>query len=110
MSSDAPRSRNQGWKQAAEKGATAAPGQRAWQQTQAAGADKTRKPLSKRTKMVIAAVLLGVGIYGIALLIAMLIPAKPARLLLVGSAYEDNLLVPHNIFGWKGARNLKDSG
>ena len=34
-------------------------------------------------------------------------PIKPACLVLIGSGYEQNLLLPHNVYGWNGLATLE---
>ncbi len=36
-------------------------------------------------------------------------PPKLACLVLVGNSYEDNLALPHNIYGWRGLRDLAEN-
>lgn len=67
-----------------------------------------RKKRSRRTKIV-----LGVSALlacNIVLLFAVywMWPPKPACLLLVGAGYEDNLAVPHNVYGWQGLNDLAE--
>jgi hypothetical protein len=60
----------------------------------------------------LAGAVLGLGI-GLAMtfwLIALLRLPRPARLVLVGAGYRDNLQIPHNAYGWAGLLNLEKLG
>src|SRR5439155_16506872 len=35
-------------------------------------------------------------------------PPKPACLVLIGAGYENNLGVPHNVYGWEGLNALAE--
>ncbi len=58
----------------------------------------------KRTVALISLILLAVGI---GIVIYWLRPIKPACLVLIGSGYETNLLLPSNVYGWNGLLALE---
>jgi hypothetical protein len=93
--------RTQGAGAKADRKASAEP---AWRKDKSAAAPKRR--LSRRTQLGIAAGLFVVAVAGVAALIWMIIPPPPACLVVVGAGYEDNLSLPHNVYGWQGARDL----
>jgi serine/threonine-protein kinase len=72
----------------------------------ARGALWGRMPFRKRWALVGIAGGLFLGLLGGLFLVLMLRPPKPARLIVVGSGYEDNLTLPHNAYGWKGAKDV----
>src|ERR1051325_4753620 len=74
-------------------------GARPWQPTQAADSAPSSRRGIKRAIALLALIGIAVGI-GVAILL--LQPLKPACLVLIGSGYEDNLFLPHNVFGWNG--------
>jgi hypothetical protein len=58
---------------------------------------------------------IGTGVLAFLLLNALLIfviywlwPPKPSCLVLLGAGYEDNLAVPHNVYGWEGMQGLAE--
>ena len=74
---------------------------RPWQGKESAPAGAT--PVSKRNvKRVIAVGALVAIAAVIGIVIVWLRPIKPACLVLIGSGYEQNLLLPHNVHGWNG--------
>jgi hypothetical protein len=75
-----------------------------WKKDQAAA--PARRRWSRRTQLGVAGGLFGLLAVGVAALLWMLYPPKPACLVVVGSGYEDNLSLPHNVYGWSGARDL----
>jgi hypothetical protein len=58
----------------------------------------------KRTVALVSLVILAVGV---GLVVYWLRPIKPASLVLIGSGYESNLLLPNNVHGWNGLRALE---
>jgi hypothetical protein len=78
--------------------------QPAWRKGPAAARPARR--LSRRAQFGIAAGLFLVAVAGVAALLWMLYPPQPACLVVVGAGYEDNLSLPHNVYGWQGARDL----
>jgi hypothetical protein len=81
-------------------------GGRSWQTSDAQPADGAA-PVSRRAiKRTIAVIaLLGLAI-AIGVLIILPRAQRPACLIVVGSGYEQNLLLPHNVYGWNGASQL----
>jgi hypothetical protein len=60
-----------------------------------------------RSRWFIATVLaLGTGIAATVWLVTLLRLPRPARLVLIGASYQDNLQIPHNAYGWAGLRDL----
>ncbi len=97
------------WKKAAASAdAAKGSGARAWQnQNSASGAAPQR--FSPATKRGMAAGLLVVLIVGTLSLFYYLRPPKLACLVLVGNSYDDNLALPHNIYGWHGLKDLAEN-
>jgi len=96
MPNDRPASKKTSWKQ--DNGATARKPVRGWQQDREV---RTAHPVRPRrpVKLLWAALALLVCCGSIIGLIILLSPPKPARLVLVGASYADNLSVPHNAYG-----------
>src|SRR5262249_3616119 len=46
-------------------------------------------------------------VVALVVLIILIQPPPPAALVLVGADYADNLMVPHNILGWKGIEGIQ---
>jgi hypothetical protein len=91
--------RNQGGPGERKKGA-----QPAWRKDQEAP-HKSRR-LSRPTKFGIVLGLCVVLVGGLVWLLLMLWPPSSAALVVVGSGYEENLAVPHNVYGWDGAKDV----
>lgn len=67
-------------------------------------------PVSKRNVLRLAALsALVATVAGIGAVVVWLRPGKPACLALVGSGYERNLMLPHNVHGWNGLAILDRS-
>jgi hypothetical protein len=94
--------RNQGQGGGGERKEGAKP---AWRKDKPTAAAPKRR-WSRRTQFGIAGGLFLLLVGAVAALIWMLNPPKPACLVVVGSGYEDNLALPHNFYGWNGARDL----
>lgn len=80
-----------------------------WQASGDTADDAPGLPSKRSVKRFLAIVaLLSIAVV-IGVIILLLRPIRPACLILVGSGYEHNLLLPHNIHGWNGGlRLLKD--
>src|SRR4029077_9418970 len=85
--------------------APAGAGPRAWQGQQAAPTT-IAPPRSKGGKIAIALALMGLIIGGAVYVAMLLWPHKPVALVLLGSSYDVNLAVPHNVYGWNGLKDL----
>src|SRR5947209_1535312 len=105
MPADQPRGPNRAWKNQAAGPAAAGTGKRAWQKAPDA-ATGPQRPWSKKSK-------LGLATFAVSAIIALMIgvvlylrPAKPACLVLIGTGFEEEMAVPHNVYGWKGLEDL----
>ena len=106
MSSDKPRKPS--WRSEVPKKATKSEAARpAWQREAAAPVEATPR-WNRKTKI-------GVGVFGFLAFNALLIwviywlwPPKPSCLVLLGAGYEDNLSVPHNVYGANGLDGLAE--
>jgi hypothetical protein len=109
MPADQPRGPNRAWKNQAASPGAASSGKRAWQKRPDLPAGP-RRPWSKKSKLGLATF----AVSGILLLMIAVIlylrPAKPACLVLVGDGFEEELAVPHNVYGWKGLVDLAALG
>jgi len=108
MAKDEPKHKSAGWRDLGGEQPAATPGRHGWQQGQLAGTGETRQPWSKRTKLAILGTLLALVAVGIYTVIIYFIPPKPAAMLLVGSGYETNLLLPPNALGWNGLKKISE--
>jgi hypothetical protein len=81
-------------------------GSRPWQPKDAAP-DSSAKPGKRTVKRIAAVVALLAIAVGIGIVFLWLRPIKPACLVLIGSGYEQNLLLPHNAYGWNGLTALE---
>jgi hypothetical protein len=95
------------WRDSGNESAPESTGSRPWQPGDDAHGDPSG--LSRRTvKRTIALVsLIGIAII-IGVVFVMMRPIKPACLVLAGSGYETNLLLPHNAHGWNGLYQLQN--
>jgi hypothetical protein len=107
MPADPSRRQPPAWRKQASAGAERkASAQPAWRKD--AAAPRPTRRFSRRAQFGVAGGLFLVLVAGLAVLIYWLSPPKPACLIVVGSGYEDNLSLPHNVYGWKGARDVAD--
>ena len=81
---------------------------RAWQAAGPAPAEASGLPSKRGVKRILAAVFLIAFAVGIGVLLYMLRHTPPTGLVLIGSGYEKNLLLPHNVYGWNGLKKLED--
>ncbi len=85
-------------------------GTRPWKakEAQAAGPKLPSRRFLRRA--VVVTCILGLAV-GVGVLLSFLKGTRPACLVVVGSGYEHNLLLPHNVYGWHGAQEvLKNIG
>jgi hypothetical protein len=80
--------------------------QHKWRQ-RAAQPVKEKRPWSKRSKFLFRAGLLGAVIGLIVVVILWLWPPKRIALVLVGAGYEENLALPHNVYGMNGLEGIQ---
>src|SRR5947199_7819291 len=93
------------WKKAGAAGDRNREAQPGWRKEPAPSERASRK-WSRQSK-------LGVGVGAFFVFSALfvwvvywLLPLKPSALVLLGAAYEDNLSVPHNVYGWQGLKDF----
>lgn len=67
----------------------------------------TEGPKSKTMRLVVALGLFGLIAAAVVIVVLWLQPVKPACLVLVGSSYDVNLSLPHNVYGWEGLNKLR---
>src|SRR5271166_4851578 len=101
MAVDQPRGPNRAWKQQAAAPGAAGTGKRAWQKSPDTPTGPKR-PWSKKAKLGMATFALSAIVGLMIAVILWLRPLKPACLVLMGAAFEEDLAVPHNVYGWKG--------
>jgi hypothetical protein len=107
MALDQPRGPNPAWKKQAATPDAAGPGKRLWQKPSDTPAGSKRR-WSKKAKLGLATFMLS-AIVGLMIgVILWLSPIKPACLVLRGAPFEEDLAVPHNVYGWKGLEDLAD--
>jgi hypothetical protein len=94
-----------GWRDSAKPGERKSAAQAEWRKDKAAPPGKS-KFLSRRVRFTILSSLLLVTTGALVALYFYLKPPKQAGLFLVSAGYEDNLAVPHNVFGRDGMREL----
>ena len=92
----------------ADADASKAGGARAWQTRDTAAPTATMPSRRTRRRVIAVACLVGLAI-GIGILLSYLKGTRPACLVVLGSGYEHNLLLPHNAYGWNGATHLLDN-
>src|SRR5437763_15698397 len=73
-----------------------------WTQRRARPAGELKLPRSRSFK--VAGALLGflACLAALVVLIILIWPPSSVALVLVGADYADNLMIPHNVLGWKG--------
>src|SRR5262245_13807351 len=105
MPSDKPRPTWRSDVPAADKKREALP---TWKKETVVAEKTTGKKLTRKTK-------LGLGVLAFLLFNALLVwviywlwPPKPTCLVLIGAGYENNLAVPHNVYGWNSLEGLAD--
>jgi hypothetical protein len=101
-----PSPRKPSWKDAA-----GAPPEKVARQWQKGAAEKPAGPSwwrGRTAKRLYAVGGLGAVAALIVLVILLLNPPRPMRLVLIGAHYEDNLAVPHNVPGWRGVKALEE--
>ena len=91
------------WRDAA--GAPTVGSSRAWQPGDTAR-PATALPARRRLLRLVAACALCAFVVGFGVVLLWLRPSQPACLVLLGSGYEQNLLLPHNVHGWHGLTTL----
>src|SRR5438309_2141100 len=105
MPADQSRGPNRAWKDQVSGAGSKGGGKRAWQKAPEAPTGP-KKPWSKKAKLGIATFALS-AIVGLMIVVVLLLrPIKPACLVLIGAPFEEDLSVPHNVYGWKGLEDL----
>src|SRR6476660_5531116 len=100
MPGDQPRGPNRAWKNQVSTPGAPGTGKRAWQKAPEAPTGPKR-PLSRRAKLGLATFAVS-AVVGLMIVVVLLLrPLKPACLVLLGAGFEENLAVPHNVYGWK---------
>ncbi len=94
------------WKNAGKSSTADTQGKRQWQQGPKADPKSAAKPSKNRSRLFIALGALVVVLGGFIALIVMPKPPRSAALVLIGSGYEENLAIPHNVYGWKGLLDM----
>src|SRR5205823_4568519 len=102
---DRSRPKPAGWRDSAKPGERKSAAQAEWRKDKAAPPGKS-KLLTRRVRFWVLSVLLLLVTGALIALYFYLKPPKQAGLFLVGAGYEDNLAVPHNVFGRDGMREL----
>jgi hypothetical protein len=106
MPVDQPRGPNRAWKNQAAPGGAAKSGKRAWQKSPEPVAAGPKRPWSRTSKLFLATTTLSGIIAAIVLLVLWFKPAKPASLVLIGESFDQDLRVPHNVYGWQGLQDM----
>src|ERR1700730_17289213 len=106
MPADQPRGPNRAWKNQAAAPGTAAAGKHGWQKAPAAPTGPKR-PWSKKSKLGLATFAVSAIIGAMILLFIIIKPPKPACLVLIGAPFDDDLRMPHNVYGWQGLKDLE---
>src|SRR5438105_2206288 len=99
MSSDPSRRPTPGWRRNIAKGGQQKPAQHRWQEISSTP-DTTRAGWSKGKKLAALGAGLGALFVALVIVILMLRPQRPARLILLGAHNAVNLDIPHNAYGW----------
>jgi hypothetical protein len=107
MAQDDPKPKRRGWRDIGGDKPREAPVGRGWQRLNKADDVGKRKPWSRESKLVVAGMLLGVVLGLFAWVISWIAPLQPAGILMAGSGYHTNLLVPPNVLGWQGLQEIK---
>ena len=94
------------WKTSTKKSEKTSAGKRPWQQASKLDQSTPRKP-SNLFGIVIGLLLLFIGFAIIFYLLTWLRPAKGTSVLLIGCGYEENISLPHNIFGRRGLEDFE---
>ncbi len=77
-----------------------------WQTLDTEADEEDARPLSRRVKLVFVALALAI-VVGIGfVVIQWLKGSRPASMLIVGAHYDTNLLLPANVPGWQGAKEI----
>jgi hypothetical protein len=93
-----------GWRNAPAKGAARA-GTPAWKGAVESAA-ATRQPWSRKSKLLFGGALVGVLVGAFVIVLLLLRPVKPFRLVVLTAGYETNLAVPHNVAGKRSGAQL----
>ena len=107
MPPDQSRPKGPSWKQSAKPVERKNEHQKAWRREKAPDPTSVKKGMTRRSKLGLVglSILAVVGV--IIFFIWMILPPKPVYLALVGSGYEENLAIPHNVYGVHGLNALK---
>src|SRR5437870_402955 len=97
---------NRDWRNQATGTPQKAGGQRDWQKQVGTPAAGPRTPMARTTKLALAGLVLSVLLGSVVVVALWIKPLKPACLVLLGASYDDNLALPHNVYGWKGLVDL----
>src|SRR5271166_6326919 len=99
MPPDQSQPQNRGWRNNAKPGDRKSEAQKAWRKERVVPSAAGKRPMSRKAKLALVALLImGVG-GGIVWLIFLISPVKPVYLVLIGAGYETNLAIPHNVYG-----------
>lgn len=93
------------WKQGSAPADRKREAQPGWRK-EPAPAERAGRTWSRQTKLGVGAAAFFVFSALFVWVIYWLLPLKPSALVLLGAAYEDNLSVPHNVYGWQGLKNF----
>src|SRR5262249_21390904 len=106
MPNDQPRPPQRAWRDAAASPSSPSKGGPAWKGQVDAAPPTPRQPMSKKAKLTLGVGLLGALAGLIVVIILLLRPVKPFRLVVLSAGYETNLAVPHNVPGRTAATEL----
>jgi Mg-chelatase subunit ChlD len=106
MAAELPPSKKRSWKDSAKPGTERKnEAQKAWRR-EATAPPKGKRPWSRRSKLGLLG-LLFLGVVGVIVAVILWIrPPKPVYLVLIGAGYEENLAIPHNVYGMVTLRRL----
>src|SRR5262249_58234253 len=99
MPNEQPRPPQRAWRDAAASPSSPSKGGPAWKGQVDAAPPTPRQPMSKKAKLTLGVGLLGALAGLIVVIILLLRPVKPFRLVVLSAGYETNLTVPHNVPG-----------
>jgi hypothetical protein len=107
MPADQSQPQSRGWRKDVTPGARKSEAQKAWRKEAAAPAADGKRPMSRKAKLAGVAVLFMAVVGGLVWWIMRISPAKPVYYVLIGAGYEQNLAIPHNVYGLTGISGVE---
>jgi hypothetical protein len=108
MPADPSRPQRPSWRDQAKAGDRKVEAQKAWRKEPAVPAGTPKRPIARKAKLAGVFLAMAAVVGGIIAVILWLWPAKPIYVVLIGAGYEQNLAIPHNVYGMEGLNGIEE--